>query len=43
MYEEELDVIEAGLKNIPRNNTHWNKLLERKEKVLEIINKQNKQ
>ncbi|MDO5139791.1 MAG: SAP domain-containing protein, partial [Oscillospiraceae bacterium] len=40
MYEEELEVIEAGLKNVPKGNTHWNKLLERKGKVLELIKKE---
>ena len=40
MYEEELEVIEAGLKNVPEYNAHWNELLERKGKVLEIIKKE---
>jgi len=40
MYEEELRVIEAGLKNVPKQNAHWNKLLERKNKVLELIKKE---
>lgn len=38
MYEEELSVIEAGLKNVPYNNRE-NELTERKEKVLKLINK----
>ena len=41
MYQEELAVIEAGLKNVPSSNsTHWNKLKERKEKVLKLIEKE---
>ena len=39
MYEEELSVIEAGLQNVQKNNTHWNKLFERKKKVQELIKK----
>ena len=39
MYEEELYVINEGLKNVPHNNNHWNALNERKLKVQELINK----
>lgn len=38
MYEEELSVIEDGLKNVPYNNRE-NELAERKEKVIKLINK----
>lgn len=39
MYEEELSVINAGLLNIPKNNSHRNELFERKKKVQELIRK----
>ncbi len=34
LYDEELHVINAGLKNIAKNTTHYEKLKERKEKVI---------
>lgn len=41
MYEEELAVLDAGLKNVPEHNAvHWAKLQERKQKVQELIEKQ---
>ena len=39
MYEEELSVINAGLLNIPKNNSHRDELFERKKKVQELIRK----
>lgn len=39
MYEEELSVINAGLLNIPKNNSHRDELFERKKKVQELIKK----
>lgn len=39
MYEEELSVIDTGLKNIPKNNRHSDGLLTRREKVEELIKK----
>lgn len=41
MYEEELAVLDAGLKNVPEHNAaHWAKLQERKQRVQELIEKQ---
>ena len=40
MYEEELSVINAGLLNIPKNNSHRDELFERKKKVQELIKKE---
>ena len=39
MYEEELAVIDAGLNNLPQNNMHREKLIERRKKVQELIKK----
>ena len=39
MYEEELSVIDAGLRNVPNNNWHREELLKRKMKVQELIKK----
>ena len=39
LYEEELSVINAGLLNVPKNNTHRDELFERKKKVQELIKK----
>lgn len=41
MYEEELEVINAELKNVPKNNRHRDDLEKRKEKLQELIKKQN--
>lgn len=40
MYEEELEVIESGLKYIPVSNKNRDTLLERKKKVIELIEKE---
>ena len=41
MYEEELAVLDAGLKNVPESNAvQWAKLQERKQRVQELIEKQ---
>lgn len=39
MYEEELLVIDAGLRNVPSNNRHREELLERKSRIQELIKK----
>lgn len=39
MYEEELSVIETGLKNVKKSNPHWKELNDRKKKVVELLNK----
>lgn len=39
MYEEELSVINAGLLNIQKNNSHRDELFERKKKVQKLIKK----
>ncbi len=39
MYEEELTVIDAGLKNVPEDNRHREELIERRKKVQEMIKK----
>lgn len=41
LYEEELSVIEAGLKVVPKNNRHYEDLLKRREKAIEQIQKNN--
>ena len=43
MYDEELEVLNAGLKNIPASNWHRDEIKERKEKVLQLIQKQEKE
>ena len=40
LLDEELSVINAGLKNIPNGNRHKNELAERKKKVQELLKKQ---
>lgn len=39
LYEEELKIIDQGLKVIPKNNRHRDELAERREKVLALIRK----
>ena len=39
LYEEELSVIEAGMKAIPNSGRHYEDLLKRKRKALELIQK----
>lgn len=39
MYEEELDVLDAGLKNVARENRHWEELKKRRDKVRILIQK----
>ncbi len=39
MYEEELSVIEAGLRNVKKSNPHWKELNDRKKKVVDLLNK----
>ncbi len=40
LLEEELSVINAGIKNVPSGNRHRTELMERKKKVQELIKKQ---
>jgi hypothetical protein len=39
MYQEELSVLEAGMKNVSKKNSHYKELTERRKKVLELISK----
>ena len=39
MYEEELDVLKKGLRNVSSRNSHWDELKKRKAKVEELIKK----
>ena len=40
LLEEELSVINAGIKNVPNGNRHGTELMERKKKVQELLKKQ---
>ena len=40
LLEEELSVLNAGIKNVPSGNSHRSELVERKKKVQELIKKQ---
>ena len=42
LLEEELIVINAGIKNVPSGNRHRTELVERKKKVQELLKKQSK-
>ena len=42
LLEEELSVIDAGIKNVPNGNRHRTELIERKKKVQELLKKQSK-
>ena len=42
LLEEELSVINAGIKKVPSGNRHRTELIERKKKVQELISKQGK-
>lgn len=39
MYEEELAVLDEGLRNVSKDNRHWDELKERKAKVQELLKK----
>ena len=42
LYEEELSVLEAGLKVVPAGNKHYEQLIKKRNSIIQLLEKQSK-